>query len=69
MTTMSSEQSGYYAYLLRLWQVDLDESAPWRVSLEDAATGERKGFADLASMYRYLADQIRETSSAVRLEA
>jgi hypothetical protein len=47
----------YRAYLLRLWQDESDGRLVWRASLEDARTGERQGFADLAVLHTFLAEQ------------
>jgi hypothetical protein len=47
----------YYAYLIRLWRTGPD--GPWRVSLEDAKTGERVGFEDLAAACAYLRAKTR----------
>lgn len=44
----------YRAYLLRLWQVDDDQTVAWRALLEDPRTGERLGFADLPSLFAFL---------------
>ena len=50
-----TEPRRYRAYLLRLWQADGDDGHPvWRASLEDARTGERCGFADLARLCTFL---------------
>lgn len=57
ITAMTSEQQGYVAYLLRLWQVNSGASTVWRASLDDPRTGERKGFADLASLFTFLKKQ------------
>src|SRR5215212_2090463 len=44
-----TEKRQYRVFLLRLWQADGDGAALiWRAALEDARTGERRGFADLA---------------------
>jgi hypothetical protein len=49
------EPKRYRAYLLRLWRVDGDDGGPvWRASLEEARSGERHGFADLARLYAFL---------------
>lgn len=56
----SSAAPRYRAYLLRLWQTGDDESASWRALLEDPRTGERHGFADLASLFAFLNDTCRE---------
>ena len=49
-----SEEQGYVAYLLRLWQVRSKDGRVWRVSLEHAGTGERRGFAGLAELVAFL---------------
>ena len=50
----------YLSYLLRLWQ-EGEEKKTWRASLENSRTGERRGFASLDDLYRYL---LGETSTA-----
>jgi hypothetical protein len=45
----------YHSYLLRLWQET--PHAPWRASLQNAATGERRGFSDLESLFTFLRTQ------------
>jgi hypothetical protein len=53
-----TEQRRYRAYLLRVWQAhDADGGPIWRAALEDARTGERHGFADLARLCAYLEEQ------------
>ena len=53
-----TEQRRHRAYLLRLWQViGVDGYPIWRAALEDARTGERHGFADLARLYAFLEEQ------------
>jgi hypothetical protein len=49
-------QQGYRSYLLRLWRVKVKQRAIWRASLECPNSGERKGFADLETLCRYLRD-------------
>jgi hypothetical protein len=44
----------YESYLLRLWESDEAGQLIWRASLESADTGERRGFADLDSLFAYL---------------
>ena len=46
----------YHAYLLRFWEERGEQgtSAAWRFSLEDPQTGQRHGFADLASLTAWL---------------
>jgi hypothetical protein len=55
---MSSARRGYVAYLLRLWQVEAEDDAPWRASLESPQTGERLGFASLADLFAFLENEI-----------
>jgi hypothetical protein len=45
----------YHSYLLRLWQET--PHAAWRASLQNAATGERRGFSDLESLFTFLRTQ------------
>lgn len=54
---MSREQGGYYSYLLRLWRVKSQGQSLWRASLEDALTGERRGFASLDDLFACLRRQ------------
>lgn len=45
----------YRVYLLRLWLAEGEDGRPaWRAALEDARTGERHGFADLARLCAFL---------------
>jgi hypothetical protein len=46
------QQTNYHAYLLRLWR-DGDKM-PWRATLENPHSGERRGFASLAHLFAYL---------------
>ena len=55
-----NKQRRYHAYLLRLWQTGEGEPGVWRAQLEDPRTGERRGFADLASLFVFLNDTCRE---------
>ncbi|HEY85454.1 MAG TPA: hypothetical protein G4N96_10130 [Chloroflexi bacterium] len=47
--------SNYLACLLRLWREN--GNSPWRVTVEDASTGERRGFADLKTLFAFLEKQ------------
>ena len=47
----------YFSYLLRLWRES--DAAPWRASLEDAHTGERRSFADAAKLLIFLREQMQ----------
>jgi hypothetical protein len=57
---MTTEQPGYLAYLLRLWQVNTDEGPVWRASLENPHTGERHGFANLERLFAFLEEKTAE---------
>lgn len=48
------------AYLLRLWQAEAEEGAPWRASVESPQTGERRGFSSLAELWAFLENEIAE---------
>jgi hypothetical protein len=48
-------------YLVTIWQerpASPDEPAVWRVSVEDARTGERRAFADLEQLQTFLESQM-----------
>ena len=59
----------YLAYLVRLWTVSQDGGVVWRVSAEDAHTGERRGFADLASLHAFLQEATAAQSGQARDES
>jgi hypothetical protein len=51
----------YGAYLLRCWEVRSQQPgrpSTWRFSLEEAGTGERRGFRDLEALVAYLAQAL-----------
>lgn len=52
----------YFSYLLRLWKVRGAGSPGWRAALEDVHTGERKGFADVQGLVKFLEEQVRDVS-------
>ncbi|CAG0943246.1 hypothetical protein ANRL1_01260 [Anaerolineae bacterium] len=54
---MTTQEPRYLAYMLRLWQVRDNDEVLWRVSLEDAHTGERHGFASLEMLFAFLREQ------------
>jgi hypothetical protein len=62
---MPEEPQEYQSYLLRLWRTSSQGNAVWRASLESAQTGERRGFADLESLFAFLEQQ---TGAAARSE-
>lgn len=57
-------KSPYLTYLLRLWPVETEEGPVWRAVLEDSKGMERRGFADLPALYRFLDKQ---TDAALEL--
>jgi hypothetical protein len=52
---MKSQQ--YRSYLLRIWQADDEDEPVWRAQIECPSTGERRGFACLQDLYRFLDEQ------------
>ena len=54
---MDTQTPRYLAYLVRLWQVQDRGVFVWRASLEDAHTGERRGFASLEALLAFLQAQ------------
>ncbi len=54
---MPEELRRQLTFLMRLWQAQSGGQLVWRISLEDAYTGTRMGFADLASLIIFLDDQ------------
>jgi hypothetical protein len=53
---MTAERD-YEAYLLRLWRVHSEGKIAWRASVENAHTGERKGFTNLDDLFGFLRQQ------------
>ena len=51
---MSDKCERYISYLLRLWQATDGDQVVWQASLENAQTGERRGFADLDALLNFL---------------
>ena len=59
-----TEPRRYRAYLLRLWQAEGEDGRPvWRAAIEDARTSERRGFADLESLFAFLKQQLDTASN------
>lgn len=52
---MDEPRRQYQSYLLRLWRSGADET--WRVMLEVVGAEERRGFADLESLFAFLREQ------------
>lgn len=45
----------YFSYLLRLWREG--DAAPWRASLEDPHTGQRRNFARLQDLFEAIEEE------------
>ncbi len=59
METTRSSPPYYHAYLLRIWLSNgAAEGACWQASLQDAAGGQRIGFASLEALFVYLMNDI-----------
>lgn len=63
---MNDQPPCYMAFLLRLWCVIEEDSVVWRASLEDAHTGERRGFADAQFLCAFLKHQLEDASRKAR---
>ena len=56
-TRVLVERRPHTSYLLRLWQAESDGSLIWRASLQAAGTPQRRGFATVADLLRFLEDE------------
>jgi hypothetical protein len=54
---MSDEETGYRAYLLRLWRADRAGADVWRACLQSSGTEERHLFASLEQLFAFLEDE------------
>ncbi len=54
---MTEKQPDYRSFLLRLWRQG-PEPCAWRASLESTATGERRAFASLESLFAFLGAEV-----------
>ena len=59
----------YLSYLLRLWQIESRGRLVWRASLEDARTGERRGFASIDALLIFVRRQTSTARDADKVEA
>lgn len=53
------------AYILRLW-CDSEHEEPWRASLENLRTKEKKAFADLTKLAVFLNEQMPQENTEVQ---
>jgi hypothetical protein len=67
-TPITGGRPRYRSYVLRLWEVDSAGQRAWRASLQDAHSGDRRGFADLAALMAFLAEQTGTPGSAAAVE-
>ena len=51
---MKYDQRSYRSFLLRLWQVEQNNVATWRCSLEETGAGQRRNFASLDELIVHL---------------
>ena len=66
---MGEEEQRYKSYLVRLWQTASSGEWVWRASIENAHTGERKGFARLELLFQFLEEKAGGTASEVKPRA
>lgn len=57
LSSRSSHNRLYRAYLLRLWCAERAAAECWRASLENSHTGERIGFASLEELFDFLMEE------------
>lgn len=51
---MSDQETGYRAYLLRLWRAERAGAEVWRASLQSPCSEERLLFASLEQLFTFL---------------
>lgn len=51
---MNTRPERYHAFLLRFWQIEQDGEETWQASLEDSRTGEKRGFASIEALVKYV---------------
>lgn len=54
---MSQNRPRYLSYLIRLWQVKVEQKRRWRASLESPVDGKRHTFPGLDQMIAFLRAQ------------
>ncbi len=55
---MAKKERLRLTYLIRLWQVNSEGQTVWRVSLEDAHSGEKRAFGDLSGLFAFLREKL-----------
>jgi hypothetical protein len=66
---VSEQERRSLSYLLRLWQIESRGRLVWRASLEDARTGERRGFASIDALLIFVRRQTSTARDADKVEA
>jgi hypothetical protein len=61
---MTSTSRRYRSYLIRLWRAESDDTSVWHASTDDTMTGERRNFAGINQLFRFLEQQTREPQIA-----
>ena len=65
-----AEERLYLAYMVRLWAVHHNGDLLWCASVENAHTGERRAFTDLAGLFEFLRAATEQAPAACgQLEA
>lgn len=64
-----TKRTGYFSYLLRVWQTRDGDVRTWRASLEQPGTQERRGFATLEELFDFLRRQALPTPEQAEDEA
>ncbi len=55
---MPKKELLHLTYLVKLWQVRSQGQVVWHGSMEDAHTGEKKGFGDPAHLFDFLQEKL-----------
>ena len=65
-----AEERRYLAYMVRLWAVHHNGTLLWHASVENAHTGERRAFTELAGLFEFFrAATEQEPAACGQLEA
>jgi hypothetical protein len=58
MADKNKPLSRYRSYLLRFWLEDARSKFPWKITLINPQTGERRGFVDFDRFVDYLREKV-----------
>jgi hypothetical protein len=53
-----------FSFLLRMWQVPINNDFAWRILLENVQTGEKRGFASTEKLFSYLTKEIMQVDKS-----